>query len=470
MNSNRSVALVGRPNVGKSRLFNSLARRRIAIVHEEPGVTRDVNAVEVDDDYMLMDTGGIGLAAGPSAQQADLLTAVEEQVFFAIKAAKVICLVVDGREGCMPLDIVIAEKLRQYGKEPLLVVNKIDSADLEERAEEFASLGFTPAVTVSAEHGRGLTDFRHHIATLLGPKPSESTTENARRINICFIGRPNVGKSSLCNRLMNSERLIVNEAPGTTRDSVYLDLDYQSSKSEQWPFRLVDTAGLRKSGKIKSSVEYFSSVRSHKALANADVIFQIIDAREGVSRQDKVLAGEAIKAGKAMALVVNKWDYALETFEKEPLPGYESEDDFRKQFAKEATRRIFFLPDSPVLFVSALTGYAMEDILKAARQLDAKAGQQLSTSKINQLLSRLFEKMEPRRIRGKRFKVYYAVQTGVHPIRIRLFCNQLIRLEDNYRRYLEKAFISAFKLQGCPVVFDLIGKQSIQRRTNSCPR
>lgn len=470
MNSKRSVALVGRPNVGKSRLFNSLAGRRIAIVHEQPGVTRDVNTFEVDNNYTLMDTGGIGLATQTVLNQDDLLSAVEEQVFFAIKAAEVIFLVVDGREGCMPLDIIIAEKLRQYGKKPLLVVNKIDSPDLEERTREFSCLGFSPAVPVSAEHSRGIGDLREHIEAMLGPKPPDVETDLERRIKICFIGRPNVGKSSLCNGLLKSERLVVHEAPGTTRDSVALDLDYEAPNGEQWHFQLVDTAGLRKSGKIDTPVEYFSSVRSHASLANADVVFQVIDAREGVSRQDKVLAGETVKAGKAMALVVNKWDYALETFESEPLSGYEDEAEFRAGFAQAANRNLFFLPDSPMLFVSALTGYALNELLATAHKLDARAGLQLSTSRINRLISRLFENREPRRIQGKRFKVYYAVQTGIRPIRIRLFCNQMTRLEESYRRYLQKAFITEFGLHGCPVNFELVSKHSLKRRTNPCPR
>ncbi len=470
MNSKRSVALVGRPNVGKSRLFNSLARRRIAIVHEQPGVTRDVNTVEVDNDFMLMDTGGIGLATQTVANQDDLLSAVEEQVFFAIEAAEIIFLVVDGREGCMPLDIIIAEKLRKYGKKPLLVVNKIDSSDLEERTREFSSLGFSPAVPVSAEHDRGISDLRERIEAMLGPKPPEIETDLERRIKICFIGRPNAGKSSLCNKLLKSERLVVHEAPGTTRDSVALDLDFKAPDGEQWFFRLVDTAGLRKRGRINTPVEYFSSVRSHTSLANADVVFQVIDAREGVSRQDKLLAGEAVKAGKAMALVVNKWDYVFDTFERETLPGYDDEADFRARFAQEATRSIFFLPDSPILFVSALTGYALDELLATARRLDARAGSQLPTPQINRLVARLFENREPRRIQGKRFKVYYAVQTGIRPMRIRLFCNQMTRLEESYRRYLQKSFIAEFGLQGCPVSFELVGKHSLKRRANPCPR
>ena len=470
MNNKRSVALVGSPNVGKSRLFNCLARRRIAIVHEQPGVTRDVNTVEVDNDYILMDTGGIGLAAQTVANQDDLLSAVEEQVFFAIEAAEIIFLIVDGREGCMPLDILIAEKLRKYGKNPLLVVNKIDYSDLEERTKEFSGLGFSPAIPVSAEHSRGISVLREHIDAMLGPKPPEEEVEQERRIKICFIGRPNAGKSSLCNKLLKSERLVVHEAPGTTRDSVALDLDYQAPDGEQWLFRLVDTAGLRKSRKINTPVEYFSSVRSHASLANADVVFQVIDAREGVSRQDKLLAGEAVKSGKAMALVVNKWDYVFDTFERETLPGYDDEADFRARFAGAANKSIFFLPDSPILFVSALTGYALDELLATARRLDARAGSQLSTSRINRLVARLFENREPRRIKGKRFKVYYAVQTGIRPLRIRLFCNHMTHLEDGYRRYLQKAFITEFGLQGCPVSFQLVGKPSLKRRANPCPR
>lgn len=456
MNNERSVALVGRPNVGKSRLFNRLAGRRIAIVHDEPGVTRDVNAVEIDNDFILMDTGGIGLDAGESKEI--LVRAVEEQVNFAIQAAGLILFMVDGRDGCTPLDEAVAEKLRQYGKEPILVINKIDTDRHESLGADFARLGFDQSYLISAEHGRGTGTLRESIDEALGPKPQPVEETGEGRIQICFAGRPNVGKSSICNRLFKSERLVVTEVPGTTRDSVSLDLDYRPKEGGTWPFRLIDTAGVRKKGKMSSSLEFFSSLRSESAMDRADVVFLVLDALSGVTKQDKSLAGHIIKSGKTLAVVVNKWDLALEAFQREPLKGYENEKDFRQKFSKAIYKELFFLPDSPILFVSALKGFSIHKILFEARQLDKIQSTQLSTPKLNRLIAELTERQRPPIIKGKRFKVYYAVQTGARPFQIRLYCNLAANLDDRYRRYLEKGFHAEFDLQGCPMRFQLAGK------------
>lgn len=465
MQSDRTVALVGRPNVGKSRLFNRLARRRIAIVHDQPGVTRDVNAVSIDDDFILMDTGGIGLERNMDTDQ--LISATEEQVDFAVQAAQVICLVVDGREGATALDDEIAASLRRAGKKPILVVNKLDAAGAEDRVADFDHFGFDDVIPVSAEHGRGESLLREAIAQRLGPPVESTEPPGERRIRMAFVGRPNVGKSSLCNRLLQADRLVVSEVPGTTRDSVELDLDWKTDNGATWPFRLIDTAGLRKRASMSSSVEYFSSLRSRDAIAHADVVYLVIDALEGVTTQDKSLAGEVIDAGKSLAVIVNKWDLALETFRTDPIPGYDSVDEFRKKFAEEVSRLIFFLPDSPIVFVSAKTGFAVERLLKRARDLDRRAGGKIPTPRINQLLHELLEKREPKIIRGKRFKIFYATQTGVRPIRIRCFCNQEAKLDQTYRRYLQNAFIEEFDLAGCSLRFDF---QSKQRRYAAAKR
>ena len=462
MDNMRSVALVGQPNVGKSRLFNSLARRRIAIVHDQPGVTRDVNAVEVGGSYMLMDTGGIGLMTNDNPSE--LMEAIEEQVFFAIQAAGIILFVVDGKEGCNALDEMIAEKLRKFGKRPVLVVNKIDLAEHADRRFAFSHLGFEEMLPVSAEHGRGIERLREVIDDRLGPLPPKVDTESLERVKICFAGRPNVGKSSLCNALLESDRMIVSETPGTTRDSVELDLDYQRSPEEVWGFRLVDTAGVRRSGKVGSPVEYFSAIRSERAVESADVAFLVLDAREGVTRQDKLLAGKMISAGRALAVLVNKWDVALEQFSREPLSGYEDEHDFRRKFAKAVRRELFFMPDSEIHFVSALKKYALEKILETARRLDRSQSKALPTARVNRLISELTERHPPPLVKGKRFKIYYAVQVSNRPFLIRLFCNQAAHLDERYQRFLETGFLSEFKLKGCPVRFQLIGKPARRDR------
>lgn len=456
----RSVALVGRPNVGKSRLFNRLAGRRLAIVHDQAGVTRDVNSVEVDRDYMLLDTGGIGLVADMTL--AKLVEAAEEQVWFAVEAASVICFIVDAREGLTPLDEVIGARLRESGKPIILVVNKVDSSDLEERAYEFDTLGFTRLVCVSAEHGRNESELREFIQEALGPRreieQQEEEGEGPARIGMAFVGRPNVGKSSLCNRLLASDRLVVSEVPGTTRDSVSLDLDFDAGGGVTQHFRLVDTAGLRRKSRVSSSVEYFSALRTRDAIAGADVVFLVVDSKEGVSQQEKTMVGEIVEAGKAVAVVVNKWDLAIDLFIEDPIPGYDDIEAYRKSYARAAEREIFFLPSSPVLFVSARTGFAIEDILRTAHRLWEKSGTWIPTPRVNKLMKDLIGRQEPRHIKGKRFKAYYAVQTGIRPITFRIFCNRATRLDDSYRRYLQGHFLREFGLDGCPLRFDLRGK------------
>jgi GTP-binding protein len=269
--------------------------------------------------YTLLDTGGIGLTVDMSQKQ--LVAAAEEQVFIAAQAATLICLVVDARDGLTPLDEMIAQRLRSFGKTPLLVINKVDSEKVEPRAAEFARLGLGSGITVSAEHGYGEDDLRAAILERLPEIPADELApaefdENGlrkvpqRRIRISFVGRPNVGKSSLCNALLKSERLVVSEVPGTTRDAIELDLDFKAPDGSTWPFRLVDTAGLRRKVRIDTPVEYFSSLRSQEAIAKSDVVFVVIDAMEGITKQEQALLGEVIKTAPSVALLVNKWDFA----------------------------------------------------------------------------------------------------------------------------------------------------------------
>ncbi|MEC7274146.1 MAG: ribosome biogenesis GTPase Der, partial [Verrucomicrobiota bacterium] len=351
----RTVALVGRPNVGKSRLFNRLCGKRMSIVHDMPGVTRDLISAEVRDDYVLLDTGGIGMELKMTPKK--IATAAEEQVEFAIQAASVVLFLVDVRIGVTPLDEIVAEKLRRYGKHVLLVVNKVDIEENEADADEFISLGLGDLYSISAEHGRGITDLEEAIYAKLGPKVEGSETDQSDRIRISLLGRPNVGKSSIGNRLLKSTRLIVSDVPGTTRDSVELDIDYKHKDGEQLKFRLADTAGLRMRRKIDSPVEYFSSVRTQAAMERSDVVFLVIDAVDGVTKQDQALAGEILDAGRALVIVVNKWDLIIERWEQDPIDGYKNLKHFLKSYEESLRKEMFFLPDPPVLFVSAATGF-----------------------------------------------------------------------------------------------------------------
>ena len=459
MSLTQSVAIVGRPNVGKSRLFNRLAGRRISIVHDRPGVTRDVVVADSPQGYTLMDTGGIGML--PEMTPTEIQQATEDQADFAIRAADLLLFVVDGREGLIPLDETLAIKFRKMGKKPVLVVNKLDEAEKNYSISEFARLGFEQTVGISAEHGHGMDNLLSTIAGRLPPPSTPADEYVESRTKIAFIGRPNVGKSSLCNRLLNMDRLIVSDVPGTTRETVELDLDYQvEDQDDVWRFRLFDTAGLKRKKRIDSSLDYFSAVRTKHAVESVDIVFLVLDAREGVTKQDKVMAHHVLSEGRALSILVNKWDLALESFRKDPLPGYEDEKDFRKSYLKSLRKEFFFLPDSPVSFVSAKTGYSIKDFLQVAQDLDSRMDQTLSTSALNKLIGDMWEHRPPAKIKGKRFKVFYAVQVENRPFRIKLFCNREERLNDQYRRYLEKGIQQKFGLSGCPLKFSLAGKEA----------
>ena len=452
----RTVALVGRPNVGKSRLFNRLCGRRLSIVHDMPGVTRDLISVEVRDDYILLDTGGIGMELEMTPEK--IATAARDQVEFAIQAATVILFVVDVRSGVTALDEVVAGKLRRDGKQTLLIANKADLEENEGAAHEFVRLGLGEPLPVSAEHGRGIATLNEAIDEQLGPKPEDCAPEEDKRIRISFIGRPNVGKSSIGNRLLNSNRLIVSDVPGTTRDSVECDLDYQRPDGAAFKFRLSDTVGLRMKRKVESPVEYFSSVRARHAVERSDVVFLVIDALDGVTKQDQALAGEALDAGKALVVVVNKWDLVLQRWEEAPVEGYRNLKHFLKSYEEALRKTMFFLPAPPVLFLSATTGLRIESILETAATVEATLGLKLPTGPLNRVISRLFSERAPKLSGAKRFKVFYAVQVDSRPLKIRFYCNRIERLDPGYRRYLEKALIHEFRLNGCQVRFDLIGK------------
>jgi GTP-binding protein len=452
----RTVALVGRPNVGKSRLFNRLCGKRMSIVHDMPGVTRDLISTEVRDDYVLLDTGGIGMEIEMTPKK--IATAAEEQVEFAIQAASIILFVVDVLNGVTALDEMVAEKLRRYGKQVILVANKVDREENEATADEFCRLGLGHAYPVSAEHGRGITDLNEAIDELLGPKPEGSEADKDKRIRISLLGRPNVGKSSIGNRLLDSNRLIVSDVPGTTRDSVELDLDYKHPDGETLKFRLADTAGLRMKRKVDSPVEYFSSVRTQHAMELSDVVFLVIDALDGVTKQDQALAGEVLDAGRALIIVINKWDLIIDRWNQDPIDGYKNLKHFLKSYEESLRKEMFFLPDPPVLFVSAMTGFKIETMLEAAASVQATLDLKLPTGKLNALIEKLFEERSPKIVGTKRFKVFYAVQIGSRPLKIRFYCNRIERLDPGYRRYLEKAIIHEFRLSGCPVRFDLVGK------------
>ncbi|MFT3870762.1 MAG: ribosome biogenesis GTPase Der [Nibricoccus sp.] len=457
----RTVAIVGRPNVGKSRLFNRLARKRISIVHDQPGITRDVISTEIKDGaYTLLDTGGLGLKDG--ATRADIIKASEKQVQFAIETADLILFVVDGLSGISAIDERVAGSLRRSGKNILLVINKADFGDDKIELADVYKLGLGEPLRVSAEHGRGEDLLREAILAKLGPVPVvdlEAAKTAADPLCVCFVGRPNVGKSSLSNRLLQSDRLIVSDEPGTTRDSVEVPFEFKGRNGKMYPFKLIDTAGIKASTKLASPVEYFSRLRSLDAIQKADVVFLVLDAIEGVTQQDKAIAGEAVKERKPIVVVVNKWDLVHEAFKKEEgIRGFKNERDYREKYEKALFDRLFFTPGSPVIFVSALSDFEIDRMLNAAVKLNRVQDTIIPTSKLNKVVGYLAERTPPPAVRGRRFRVYYATQTGNRPFRVRLFCNREEKLTENYRRYLEAGIVEEFDLGGCPVYFDLVGK------------
>jgi GTP-binding protein len=459
---NRIVAIVGRPNVGKSRLFNRLARKRISIVHDQPGVTRDVISADIAEGaYTLLDTGGIGFRGVETP--AALTAASEVQVDFAIATASLILFVVDGLAGLSSLDERIAAMLRKSKKPVRLVINKADFDDEKIELADCYRLGLGEPLRVSAEHGRGETDLREAIIAVLGPVPDEpaATVRDASQpLTVCFIGRPNVGKSSLSNRLLQSERLIVSPIPGTTRDAVELSFDFLGRDGKKHPFRLIDTAGIKAATKLASPLEYFSRLRALDSIRSTDVVFLVLDALEGVTHQDKAIAGEAVKERKPIVLVVNKWDLVTDAFKQQRgFAPYKSERDYREKYEHALFERLYFTPGAPLIFVSAMSGYEVDRMLNAAVKLNRILDTKIPTAKLNKIIGYLAERTPPPAVGGRRFRVYYATQTGTRPFRIRLFCNREEKLTEQYRRYLEAGLIKELGLNGCPIYFDLVGKE-----------
>ena len=411
--------------------------------------------------YTMLDTGGLGLTG--SDTPALITKASEQQVHFAIATAGVILFVIDAREGVTPLDQRIAATLRKSKKPVLLVANKADSGK-EKIADiaEFYGLGFGEPFYISAEHGNGEAELRTAVLEKLGPVPAEDEAED-ERLHICFVGRPNVGKSSLSNRVLKSERLIVSEVAGTTRDAVELSFVFKTREGKLWPFKLIDTAGIRTATKLSSSVEYFSRLRSLEAIHQSDVAFMVLDAMDGVTSQDKAIAGEIIKAAKPIVIVVNKWDLVHEAFRSNvpAVAKYKNARDFRDKFEKAMFDQLFFTPGAPVMFVSALTGHEIERMLRAARALDKRLETKIPTAKLNACIIRLADRTPPPSTYGTRFRIYYATQTGTRPFRMKIFCNQERSLTESYRRYLEAGLVKEFGLDGCPIHFDLIGKKKV---------
>jgi len=456
----RAVAIVGRPNVGKSRLFNRLLGRRVAIVHDTAGVTRDLLAEPVaDGGYLLMDTGGIGLFTGATPPQ--IAEAVEEQVGFAINAAGVVLLVVDAAAGVVPLDLEIAARLRRFGKRVILVANKADNAERTAAAQgDFFSLGLGAPALVSAEHGTGVPFLVEKIMEALGGAPAADAVSAAGGVvRLALAGRPNVGKSSLGNKILGARRLVVSDTAGTTRDPVRVSVTREGAAGGVTRFELVDTAGRRGANK-RDALDFLSTLRGDAALARADVVALVLDATTGVTRLDKQLAGKVAEEGAGVVVVVNKWDIARERVAKaDPdAAGAGGEAGFRRRYLEAVRRELFFLPDAPVLFLSARDDPDADALLDAAEAVARRGSSALPTGRLNKVVRELMERRPPAAVGGRRFKCYYAVHVGGRPPAVRLFCNSAARMERNYERYLLSGLRAAFDLAGAPLALRLVGK------------
>ena len=425
------VAIVGRPNVGKSMLFNRLVGKRLSIVEDTPGVTRDRLYAECEwcgRKFDMVDTGGIE----PSTDS-EILLFMREQAQIAINAADVIVLVTDIRTGVTAADKDVANMLLRSRKPVVLAVNKADSTGAEDPAVyEFYELGLGDPISVSAIHGHGTGELLD--ACLAHFPPQEEEEEEDDSIKVAVIGKPNVGKSSLINRILGEKRVIVSDMAGTTRDAV--DTPFENDKGK---YVFIDTAGIRRKSKVDERVEKFSVMRAQLAIERADVCVIMIDARDGVTDQDTKIAGLAHEAGKASIIVVNKWDLV------------EKETGTMEKMRKDIMRDLSFMSYAPVLFISAATGQRTDRLFELINYVNDQSSLRISTGMLNDVLADAQARVQPPTDKGRRLKIYYMTQTGVKPPNFVIFCNSRELFHFSYQRYIENQIRSVFGLEGTPV-------------------
>lgn len=421
------VAIVGRPNVGKSTLFNKIAGHRISIVQDTPGVTRDrvyAQAEWLRHSFTMIDTGGI------EPERDDIIVQqMRRQANIAIETADVIVFIVDGKEGLTPADHEVAAMLRKSQKPVVLVVNKIDNLKDEDNAWEFYNLGIGDPVTISATQGKGLGDMLDMVCEHFDSIYDQS--EEDEFIRIAMIGKPNVGKSSLINRLLGEERVIVSEIPGTTRDSIDSHLETDLGK-----FILVDTAGIRRKSKVKEEIERYSVIRTYTAIERADVCILMIDATEGITEQDEKIIGFAHEMRKAIMVIVNKWDLI------------EKDDKTMENFKKDLQQNLKFLPYAKYLFISAKTGQRAHKVLDVAKECYDNYCKRVGTGILNDVISKAILMKEPPVVSLKRLKVYYATQVATKPPKFVFFVNDTNARHFSYERYLENQLRDSFDFSG----------------------
>ncbi|HEX3718523.1 MAG TPA: ribosome biogenesis GTPase Der [Verrucomicrobiae bacterium] len=459
------IAIVGRPNVGKSALFNRIAGKRIAIVHDQPGVTRDRVTAEVEwhgRPFTLVDTGGIGLVRGEKA--ADVITeAAFQQVELAIEAANVIILVVNVQEGVVPLDREVALRLKRSGKQVLVAVNKTDNDRDDIGSGEFSELGFQSIFPVSAIHQRGIDSLMDAALAQLPAETSPAATpEGNAPLKLAVVGRPNVGKSSLINALTQSKRVIVTAIPGTTRDAVDVPFVVETEGVRQ-NYILIDTAGVRQKRRVDDSVEFFSVKRTEDSIARCDIVIFVLDAEAGILSQDKKVADKIIEQRKACILVINKWDLVAPGLESgrrklnERDPHVHREGQAKPlsslgEFGDWVRERLFFLDYAPVIFTSALSGFHLERLLESVRYVASQLRQRIPTAILNRTLHDAIERRQPVSSAGHRLKFFYATQIKLSPPMFLLFVNRADLFSDKYKKYLGDEMRKAFGYEGCPII------------------
>ncbi len=428
------VALVGRPNVGKSTLFNRLTRSRAAIVSDEPGVTRDRqygDGLMGDRPYYVVDTGGIseGLhaRAGGDALRAPILVQVRQ----ALAEADAIIFLVDAREGINPLDRDIANDLRRLGKPVTVAVNKAEGMDAASAASEFHALGLGMPWSISSAHGDGIAELMEHVLAPLPRVPEAQTPSDVPRVAV--VGRPNAGKSTLVNALLGEERVIVSDQPGTTRDSIEVPLE-RAGKA----YVVIDTAGVRRRARVEEAVEKFSAIKTLQALDQANVVILVLDAQAGIGEQDATLAGYVLKRGRALIVTLNKWDAI--------------DKSAREWVKREFERKLAFLDFAPVHYISALQGTGIGNLFASVDRAFASANRELPTPRLNRILHTATSSTPPPLVRGRRIRLKFAHQGGRNPPVVVIHGNQVRSLSASYRRYLAHAFHKAFHLVGTPVV------------------
>ncbi|MDP2944783.1 MAG: ribosome biogenesis GTPase Der, partial [Atribacterota bacterium] len=425
------VAIIGRINVGKSTLFNRITKKRTAIVENEPGITRDRIYAECEwkgKQFTLVDTGGVDFIKKEEMQKK-----ITVQIELAIEEADLIILLVDVKEGINPDDFKVAKAIREKNKSSILVANKGDVKGSELKLYEFYELGFGDPYIISAEHGLNIDDLLDRIISYISEIKIESEEEE-NIIKVSIIGKPNVGKSSLLNRILGEDRIIVSEHPGTTRDAIEIIFKHNSLK-----LIFIDTAGLRDKAKPKEDIEYYSTLRTFEAVHNSDIVLLILDSTQGVSMQDKKIANYIQKERKACIIILNKFDLIKDNID-------------RKLFIDEIKYELSFLKKSPIIMTSAITGYNMDKIISKIKEVALQYSKKIPTSVLNVFIREIISKNPPKYVVGNTLKIKYATQTGIKPPTFLLFVNNPKLMYTSYHKYLENKFYETFGFEGSPVV------------------